>query len=62
MERNKRRKDVPELTIFQEEKKAKITAKKTLEIAKAQETEKLNTGFAYFLLADGKTRVLRKIN
>jgi len=52
---------VPDLTIFQEEKKAKITAKKTLEIAKAQETEKLNDGFAYFLLADGKTRVLRKI-
>ena len=62
MERNKRRKDVPELSIFQEEKKAKITAKKTLEIAKQQETKKLNDGFAYFLLADGKTRVLRKTN
>lgn len=61
-ERNKKRKDVPDLTIFQEEKKAKITAKKTLEIAKTQETEKLNDGFAYFLLADGKTRVLRKTN
>jgi hypothetical protein len=61
-ERNKKRKDVPDLTIFQEEKKAKITAKKTLEVAKEQETKKLNDGFAYFLLADGKTRVLRKTN
>lgn len=61
-ERNKKRKDVPDLTIFQEEKKAKITAKKTLEIAREQETKKLNDGFAYFLLADGKTRVLRKTN
>jgi hypothetical protein len=56
----KDKKLVPDLTIFEEQKKAKISAKKTLEIAKKQETEKLNDNFAYVLLPDGKTRVLRK--
>lgn len=56
------KKQVPDLTIFEEQKKAKISARKTLEIAKAQETEKLNQGYSYIVSADGKTRVLTKIN
>jgi len=56
------KKKLPGLTIFQEEKEAKISAKKSLEIEKKQETKKINDGFSYFLLEDGKTRVLRKKN
>jgi len=54
-------KQKPELTIFEEQKKAKISAKKCLELAKNQESEKLKSGFAYQAI-DSKTMVLRKTN
>lgn len=60
MARKKDKNKVPDLTIFDEQRKSKQSAKKTLEIAKAQETEKLNQGFVYKLSEDGKTRVLTK--
>lgn len=59
-ERNKKRKDVPELTIFQEQKKSKQTAKEMLEIAKKQEAEKLENGYHYVMGSDSKTMILTK--
>ena len=60
MARKKDKNKVPDLTIFDEQRKSKQSAKKTLEIAKAQETEKLNQGFVYKLKKKKKTRVLTK--
>lgn len=58
----KDKKLVPDITIFEEQKKAKLSAKKVLELAKKQEAEKLNQGYSYIVSTDGKTRVLTKIN
>lgn len=60
--KNKSKKDVPDLTIFEEEKKSKTNAKKVLELAKQQEAEKLKQGFKYITTTDGKTSYLTKIN
>jgi len=57
-ERNKKRKDVQELTIFEERKLAKKTAKEILEIAKEQEAEKIKKGHRYVMSEDGKTMTL----
>lgn len=54
-----RSKDKPDLTIFEEQKKSKLSAVKTLELAKKQEIEKLKSGYAYHII-DSKTMVLRK--
>jgi len=51
----KDKKLVPDLTIFEEQKKAKLSAKKVLEIAKEQEAEKIKQGHRYVASADGKT-------
>lgn len=59
-ERNKKRKDVPELTIFEERKVHKISAKEVLKIAKEQEEKKLKDGYHYIPSADGKTHILTK--
>lgn len=59
-ERNKKRKDVPELTIFEERKVHKISAKEVLKIAKEQEAKKLKQGHHYIPSADGKTFILTK--
>jgi len=59
-EKNKGRKDVPDLTIFEEQKKSKVTAKEMLALAKKQEAEKLKNGFHYVTSPDGKTSVLTK--
>ncbi len=56
----KDKKLVPDLTIFEEEKKAKLSAKKVLEIAKEQEAEKMKQGHRYVASADGKTMWLTK--
>jgi len=61
-QRKDKRKDPNKESIFAEEKKTKVSAKAVLEKAKQQENEKLNSGFAYFASADGKTRVLRKVS
>lgn len=58
----KEKKQVSDLTIFEQEKKIKVSAKKALEIAKEQETEKLNQGYFYKPSLDGKTRILTKKN
>lgn len=60
IERNKKRNDKPENTIFEDQKIAKLSAKKVLELAKEQEQEKLKKGFGYTVSADGKTRILTK--
>ena len=57
-ERNKKRKDKPEMTIFEEQKRAKVSAKELLEIAKKQEDKKLKQGYHYIVSADGKTMTL----
>lgn len=57
---SRRKKEKPDLTIFELEKKAKKSAVSTLKLAKEQENEKLQSGFKYFLLPDGKTRKLVK--
>ena len=59
-ERNKKRKDVPELTIFEERKAQKISAHEVLKIAKEQEAKKLKNGFHYEMQPDGKTHLLIK--
>lgn len=59
-ERNRRKKDVPELTIFEEKKKAKVSAKKALELAKEQEAEKLKTH--HWVFFDGGKRMVLKPN
>jgi hypothetical protein len=56
----KDKKLVPDLTIFEEQKKAKLSAKKVLEIAKEQEAEKIKQGHRYVASADGKTMWLTK--
>lgn len=60
-ERNKKKKDVPELTIFEERKVHKISAKEVLKKAKEQEIEKLNQGYHYVFSEDKKTMTLIKI-
>jgi hypothetical protein len=57
----KDKKLVPDLTIFDEQKKAKLSAKKVLEIAKQQDAEKIKDGHRYVSSADGKTMWLTKI-
>lgn len=59
-ERNKKRKDVPELTIFEERKTHRLSAKEVLKIAKEQEKLKLKKGYRYITSADGKTKTLTK--
>lgn len=59
-ERNKNRKDVPDMTIFEERKHHKISAKEVLKIAKEQEAKKLKAGYHYESSADGKTHLLTK--
>ena len=49
------------MTIFEEQKKSKLTAKKVLENVQKAEKQKLKEGYSLILLSDGKTRVLRKI-
>lgn len=56
----KDKKLVPDLTIFEEQKKAKLSAKKVLELAKQQEAEKIKDGHRYVASADGKTMWLTK--
>jgi len=56
-----RNKQTPDLTIFEIEKKAKLSAFKTLEIAKQQEADKLKNGYSYKAI-DGKTMILTKNN
>lgn len=46
------------LSIFGEEKKAKLTAIQVLEKAKQQEKEKFSQGFAYVSI-DAKTKILK---
>lgn len=62
MESNRKdKKLVPDITIFEEQKKAKLSAKSVLEIAKKQEAEKLKNGYHYVSSGtDGKTKVLTK--
>tara|TARA_R110000868_G_scaffold369916_1_gene633393 strand:- start:156 stop:356 length:201 start_codon:yes stop_codon:yes gene_type:complete len=60
LERNKKRKDVPELTIFEERKVHKVSAKEVLRIAKLQEEEKKKNGYHYVPSPDGKTHILTK--
>lgn len=51
----------PDLTIFEEQKKAKLSAKAVLEMAKEQEAKKIKQGHRYIASADGKTMTLTKI-
>ena len=46
-------------SIFEGEKKAKVSAKAILKVAKAQEKQKLSQGYSFVHL-DAKTIVLRK--
>lgn len=57
----KDKKLVPDLTIFEEQKKAKLSAKSVLEEAKKQEAKKIEEGYRYVASADGKTMTLTKI-
>ena len=59
-ERNKKKTDVPELTIFEEQKRAKVSAKEVLKLAKEIEAEKLKQGWRYVSSPDGKTKTLTK--
>lgn len=59
-EKNKKRNDVPELTIFEERKVQKLSAKEVLKTAKEQEKIKLKEGYHYVALDDGKTFILTK--
>lgn len=56
----KDKKLVPDLTIFEEQKKAKLSAKSVLELAKQQEAEKIKNGHRYVASPDGKTMWLTK--
>lgn len=56
----KDKKLVPDVTIFEEQKIAKLSAKKVLEIAKQQEAEKIKNGHRYVASTDGKTMWLTK--
>ena len=60
-ERNKNKKDVPDLTIFEERKAHKVSAREVLAEAKKQEAIKLKQGWRYIASADGKTMILTKI-
>lgn len=57
----KDKKLVPDITIFEEQKIAKLSAKKVLEIVKQQEAEKIKNGHRYVASADKKTMTLTKI-
>ncbi|MFO0089992.1 MAG: hypothetical protein ACK518_04250 [bacterium] len=59
-ERNKNRNDVPDLTIFEERKVQKLSAKEVLKTAKEQEQIKLKQGYHYVASSDGKTFILTK--
>jgi len=48
------------VSLFEEQKRVKKSAKNSLIIAKEQEKQKLNDGFAYQQI-DSKTMVLKKI-
>ena len=61
MSRKKEKKNAETMTIFEEQKKSKLTAKKVLENVQKAEKQKLKEGYSFILLSDGKTRVLRKI-
>ena len=56
----KDKKLVPDITIFEEQKREKKSAKKVLEIAKEQEAEKIKQGHRYIASADKKTMILTK--
>ena len=56
----KDKKLIPDVTIFEEQKRAKLSAKKVLEIAKEQEAEKLKKGYKYIASEDKKTMTLTK--
>ena len=60
MSRKKEKKNAETMTIFEEQKKSKLTAKKVLENVQKAEKQKLKEGYSFILLSDGKTRVLRK--
>ena len=60
IDRNKRRKDVPNLTIFEEKRKEKLSAIKVLELAKKQEKKKLKTHHWVHIVEERKM-VLKKI-
>jgi hypothetical protein len=57
----KDKKVVSDLTIFEEQNKSKLSAKKVLKIAKEQEAEKIKQGHRYVASADGKTMWLTKL-
>ena len=59
-DRNKKKKDVPDLTIFEERKAQKLSAKEVLKTAKDQEALKLKEGYRYLASPDGKTMILTK--
>ena len=59
-DRNKKKKDVPDLTIFEERKAQKVSAKEVLQTAKGQEALRLKQGWRYIAPADGKTMILTK--
>lgn len=56
----KDKKLVPDMSIFEEQKIAKKSAKSVLELAKKQEAEKLKKGYKYVASSDGKTMWLTK--
>jgi hypothetical protein len=60
-DKNKKRTDIPELSIFEERKQHKVSAKEVLEIAKKQEEKKLKEGYHYVATQDGKTFILTKV-
>lgn len=59
-ERNKNRKDVPDLTIFEEKKQHRVSAQEVLAEAKKQEAKKLKQGYRWVTSIDGKTAILIK--
>lgn len=60
-ERNKTKKDVPELTIFEERKLSRASATEVLKIAQKQEQKKIKEGYRYVSSSDGKTMTLTKM-
>lgn len=59
-DRNKKREDVPDLTIFEERKLHRVSAQQVLAEAKKQEAKKLKQGYRYVTSADKKTSILTK--
>jgi hypothetical protein len=56
----KDKKLIPGDSIFEEQKKIKISANVILEIAKSQEAKKIKKGWKYISSQDGKTMTLTK--